>query len=1517
MKIHPIQSPTPLRRTKSGVALISVLAVIVLVTALIIGFLTRASYEGASSKNYRTVSTNNVLADTVVNLVQAEINEATSWQDTAWASQPGAVRVFDNSGGLTKYYRLYSAPSLVADTTQSNMQTLLSNDLPPADWYTKKALWVDLNAPVKVTGVTDNNGNLAKDYLVFPIVDPRDPNDLENGNYDINKDVKASLATSGSYGNPDNAPGMPGFSIDTNRNPVDPSNLQQPLPMPVRWLYVLENGSIVAPTNTGNSNIVTVNGADVSPIVGRIAFWTDDETTKVNINTAAGSFSQRGPSNGNVVRPAPWTTPLFKTKEDFKIFAQAQPVKGEYQRYPGHPATTDLYHIFKAIGIPMTDFPPVADPTAYTSAATKFPSSSSFQSSFFKLLPRYEDSYSSLGGTADTTRQGSSSAVQTTGTKTARLYSSVGELMFRSGTDVLTSGSRSYNWTGTNGNADPNMRQRIESGKFFLTAHSNAPETNLFGSPRVTIWPIPDDSSQRSSYDNLIAFCSTANQQNNYYYYFTRKNSNSETDDFDIERNKTLYNYLVKLTSQQIPGFGGSFRNKYNFSGGLECEQILTEIVDYVRCTNLYDYSSFTSGSAAAAARSFNTTGQAVPLLNTTNQTRGLGRVLTLSEIGLLVICTAQGSQTAHNIVDSSGNLAGSGTSYLDPVSVGGGLVSPMVGSANDPYYVSNLPEPQYLRDDSKRIVGLSYRTNSTDVNLLTIATGGINTLPPGSQPFPANSTLASSYTQPYVSSTNYPVNDSRRRFALNPGEKRLQAAILLEVAAPMMGYDLILNQAKVRIDHLANLFFSGINPFYGLSGTNAELSLNSTRIDGFSRYGGLYGIRYPAMASLATKNLTNYNSRYNGWSGILPDSLSANADVGLAGPPPYGNDNNNTPAPTGKKTKGAAYPYVSNPFTLTAGAPLIIDGNFDVHLIGTSGSSYGQTTPQAEYQVIQARFPVVTLATPDLMLTGVSPQMPFSWWGFDYRINNASGVPTSTSIAIKQDNRTQTGNYPQISSASIIRSENSVPASWNYAYVTTGNFPFPYSDNPSQPARSDVVRSIVAKDGDYRISAAKRTVVVTDSSGTGSFTTSPQYDNMNIKLANLFRDQYSQTPGYPGSDLGGTLVWSDTKNYVSKVVNDSFYVPKIPGRSYLMHRDCTETWDWDNGLPFEPDGAYANKPDEGNNYVNNATPYYNQESVNTNLITRTSYFTANRIIPSPVMFGSLPTGVIEGIPWRTLLFRPQLDRPSYANPPGPKDYLLLDLFHMPVVEPYAISEPFSTSGKINMNYQIVPFTYITRSTGVRAVLGSELVARIHGNAALPLSNNKVNYYKGNPQWDGNMTPPGGSESTRLPLNLSDANGSLRQFKEKFDRGEIFKSASEICDIFLVPRDPSNQTLYTNWTSDTAANQAWYGADFALVGDNSRERPYANIYPRLTTKSNTYTVHYYVQSLKNTNSDPTRWDESRGAILGEYRGSTTIERFIDPANSLIPNYAEEDPTSWQPLDHYYQWRVIANNSFAP
>ena len=86
-----------------------------------------------------------------------------------------------------------------------------------------------------------------------------------------------------------------------------------------------------------------------------------------------------------------------------------------------------------------------------------------------------------------------------------------------------------------------------------------------------------------------------------------------------------------------------------------------------------------------------------------------------------------------------------------------------------------------------------------------------------------------------------------------------------------------------------------------------------------------------------------------------------------------------------------------------------------------------------------------------------------------------------------------------------------------------------------------------------------------------------------------------------------------------------------------------------------------------------------------------------------------------------------------------------------------------------------------------------------------------------------------------------------------------------------------------------------------LTGDNMREKPYNDIYPRITTKSNTYTVHMWVQALRKSSTSgmskvaataaQLSWDESKDQVIAEYRGSTTIERYIDPEDRRF------DPTN--------------------
>jgi len=354
---------------------------------------------------------------------------------------------------------------------------------------------------------------------------------------------------------------------------------------------------------------------------------------------------------------------------------------------------------------------------------------------------------------------------------------------------------------------------------------------------------------------------------------------------------------------------------------------------------------------------------------------------------------------------------------------------------------------------------------------------------------------------------------------------------------------------------------------------------------------------------------------------------------------------------------------------------------------------------------------------------------------------------------------------------------------------------------------------------------------------------------------------------------------------------------------------------DFDNGFGELPDGPYINKPDEGAVYPaasSNRVYYDNGGSVIDVTQSPAFFFSPQRQVPSPVMFGSLPTGAPVGAtasspptigpsPWQTLLFQP--GAAGHMGLASPKDEYLLDFFWMPQSEPYAISEPFSTAGKVNLNYQIFPFTYIDRSTAIQSVLSSEKVAKV-GVA-------QAGTYK---QDLGNTTGGMGATAARQTLNLSEVDGTLRQFVQKFNNFDFFKAAAEICDVYLVPSSES-------WTSDSVAQSTWYdtssSSKYSLVGDNAREKPYADIYSRITTKSNSFTVYYRVQTLKNPSSaGPAQWTEGQGSILGDYRGSTTLERYIDPNDTTVPDYATAAAGTTN-LETHYKWRVIENTRFAP
>jgi hypothetical protein len=79
-------------------------------------------------------------------------------------------------------------------------------------------------------------------------------------------------------------------------------------------------------------------------------------------------------------------------------------------------------------------------------------------------------------------------------------------------------------------------------------------------------------------------------------------------------------------------------------------------------------------------------------------------------------------------------------------------------------------------------------------------------------------------------------------------------------------------------------------------------------------------------------------------------------------------------------------------------------------------------------------------------------------------------------------------------------------------------------------------------------------------------------------------------------------------------------------------------------------------------------------------------------------------------------------------------------------------------------------------------------------------------------------------------------------------------------------------------------------------------------------------VHYWTQSLKKrraaTDAEAALWEEGKDTVTAESRGSRTIERYIDPNDSTIPDYLESSSLSPSLGDHF-RWRSLTNREFAP
>ena len=1251
---------------RQGLALVIVLALLVLVFALAIGFLTRVSTERTSSDRFASGVSTRLLADSTVQIVQGQINAATTQgSSVAWASQPGLVRTFDDAGLPLKSYKLYSSDAMQvagALNPATEAETLQA-------WAASPALFTDINQPVDVNfdGAPDS----------WPILSPAAVGQVEG--FAINS------APSGSSQGVTNA-----------------------APMPVRWLYVLKDGQVLSPTGSAKSATVKEATA-LNPVVGRIAFWTDDESCKVNVNTA---------SEGTY-----WDVPKVASIPE-KQFGTYQPAKNEFQAYPGHPATTSLSAVFPDLT----------------------------RDQLFALAPRLKNE-----GSKNLTLNVDQAEAVTLDQD--RLYASAG--------DVIFSPERALN-AGLD-------QAKLERARFFLSTISRAPETNLYNLPRIACWPLHagTDASFRTSFDSLIAFCSTVNGQP---FYFQRQNPDSMTEDYTgIPRNQALFSYLRDLTSRPVPGFGGNLQTKF----GEDRDQVLTEIFDYIRCTNLID------GTLSAAKRYAPGTlvngskggsfgyGQVLPIRIQQGgvDTRGFGRVPIFTEVGLWVVCDA------------------------------------------DPKTVS-----------------------ATDSN------------------------------NPAVNKALYPADVSGK-----------------------LTFDDVAKTKQVRLE--AALVLEPFTPLYGYKGLQPDLEITVSGLDSWKIRGNAAGdtdqpMGFPSLAEqtpgskgryLMSQNLISTNSAISPrgghtgvWSWLGSRGLRARNHGRLAEDGDFG-----APAGGSGAVLNQQFPFVSEPLTVNV-------------------NNASATAPRLTLTAGSLEIKVIHRPTGTVLQT--------------YKVSFPTGdlpVPTLRKKLIADPN----GGSANVPDNSWTLQAGGNIAGFKGRFDSTGGFTFQEYDHGGT-LLADITKSVVPvyqkagapQSADFRLLAMKEVIEATD------FAKHPLYDNPDTKwrAANSF---VQQSDGWyynfrrriseyaPAiAALGGSVT------NLAKMSAD-YGQMKHPDTPYPA-LDAQASGDWDNGIASDVDGPFLNRPDEGVTYNqldknNNYIPYfstYQKEDYDSAV-----FFSPNRIMPSSGMFGSLPVGVKRDKPWQTLLFRRQPGHPGYAAEAGgftkDPDYLLMDMFWMPVVEPYAISEPLSTAGKINLNQQIIPFTWLDRSTGMHALLKNEKILAIPVTDAATYKNGATGDY-------------------RRPVNIP---ATLSQLRFRFENTDgtglyAFRSASEICDLHLVP---DNATVATTSKAALDEDMAKYWNAHSLTGDNSRERIYTTLYPRLTTRSNTFTVHFRAQSLKKRRgSDPATWEEGKDIIAGDYRGSTSLERYIDPSNPNLPDYAA-NPSATPALDTFYRWRVRSNKQFAP
>lgn len=1519
-------------KDRQGVALLTVLTVMALTTILVLTFFSLATSEHRASSTYSHGLQAQQVAEQAVNMVIAQIREATT-VDTKklWTSQPGAIRVFEDSADTGVLYKLYSDDNMVDASGMEASRDF--SDL--ADWDDRPEHFVDLNEPV-----------IRGEKVYYPIVNPSAA-DFPRWPKALNGKTEGVEGFSYTVGD------VPGGDFGNEAAGIAKASGGH-LAMPARWLYQTEDGSIGV-LNDGMEFLPMYGGQNASEtnrIVARFAFWADDETSKLNLNTHAGGLA--------------WDIPKAGGELDMNM-GKFQPAQKEWQRYPGHPATT---HLIPALAPGVIDI--VNDRDA--------------MEMLFKIVPRVVG-----GGSESGTR-----LINTRDPKEANGLDPDTEPLFPSVDDMVMRSDRTpHEFPDSSGAPLPpsELSEYLERAKFFLTTSSRAPEVNPLNLPKIAMWPIynrergdPEYSRYLTAFDQLIHYCSIvgANGNEDFDFIFRREQADSATHDYDsIQRNQQLLSYLEWILKQRVPGYGQSFQQKY---GSEQVSQTLALIFDYIRSSNLHDdtiygenfeqafvenntdnHSTFTNPrDRVEPGFGHKGHGQVTPIQ--IGDVKGLGRFYSLASAGVHVAAVAE------NAVER--RTAGGGPMFAYP-----GLSSYRNQNNEDPSgeAFSNLPPmpsgidrneqstwPDWLRALPPEESAAAFDPASWNWQLMFLSPSLdlANNLPRWrGQKFSDPLRNDAGYRADYMAPSTV--------LRLQPGERLLQASVVFNLFSPSIGWSSINPDIEIHITRGGGFSFTsdagGDGQFLAFtsqvarpSGIGNDTFVWATnwskpmRTSGARAWGGLLSFGYATTARQHNQN-GGANARKNVWWHLHRDGVSPNfiqcrysaLDRGYDGiAAALGKVNRDIGGNAGVIAQSYRYDLVTAPFKVTdsvdfSGGTLqfeIFDGGPRCE---ASASDDGGAPDLV--QDITLNFPSFSLPAPFM------PQ-PRKGHIDEFKRLGRDSIPVFNLASLTADpaNDVSSPKY----SAAAKRGGAGNPAGRMTELTRTWDAGDTFIRGGSNDLPGDIVRAVGVPHGDMRLTAVKRVIGPGD---TEFFDTHHKY-NSSDPMAHSFTNS-----------VGVAISGFDPRNQETEerlIItglptrgNAGPYRNMIPMPFFTERSEDVQFFgDFDNGAGTMIDGPYINKPDEGNvhalktKFTQVVTDYWEDRRnygefpyfSNPELAESggPSYFSPNRILSGPGMFGSLPTGIASGAAWQTLLFRPNVIGGRYRSHPGaglrgggtsdPPDHLLLDLFWMPVVEPYAISEPLSTAGKINLNYQMIPFLHVKRATALSGVFRSEYMLCIPNQW-----NGDYKHDRGRGRgYHWRDAPTRGVLQGKKLRSVIFEDDTIAQFEERFQNGnDVFRTASELCEIHLIPQEISDRlgTAIGSVGSYTPSleqmENGTYWSDHALVGDNSRERPYTNIHQRVTTKSNTFKVHYRAQVLKQSRRDDAgsyaTWQPLIDSVQAEFRGSSIVERYVDPNDPemnqdiarLAANPGGRDPAEY--LSSFYQYRVVNPRRFAP